>query len=374
VQAEQELRSRVAARPELAAQVGGAWDAINALTLQRRIYRKEFDALERGQLSELFSLARGLVRYGDEIAKPNGERLREFSEARLPQFRQRILAKRPIYDEFEIATLTWSLTKMREQLGPDHPLIKQVFGLRSPAQIATETVQGSRLKELQTDASGNATGGLRKALLDGGPAVIAASHDPMIELARAIDPAARAIRKKMESEIDGPLRQQQELLARARLAVYGDGQYPDATFTLRLSYGAVQGYVSAGQPVAPFTQFAGAYARHTGADPFALPASWLQAKAKVNMNLPLNFVTSNDIIGGNSGSPMVNRDGEVVGLVFDGNIESLGGEYGFDASVNRTVAVDSAALVEALGQIYGAKRLVDELTGKPTAIKSAAAQ
>jgi hypothetical protein len=365
---ENALRARVAQDPALAQQYGGVWDAIAALVKKQQADRKEYNALERGvRGSDLFQLARGLVRYGDEIGKPNGDRLREYGDSRLPQVRQAILAKHPIYDEFEIAMLTFSLTKMREELGPDHPVVKRVFGKRSPAQIAQAAVKGSRLKDLVTDAHGNAVGGYRKQLFDGGKAAIDASHDPMIELARALDPDARAIRKKMETEVDGPLKRQQELLAKARFAVYGDTTYPDATFTLRLSYGAVKGWVEGDKPVAPFTTMGGAFDRATGADPFALPDSWIKAKSRLNLDTPLNFVTTNDIIGGNSGSPLVNRKGEVAGLIFDGNIESLGGEYGFDAAVNRSVAVDSAALLEAMDKIYGAGRLVKELTGSSSA-------
>ena len=364
---EQALRAQVAGQPDMARRYGAVWDRIETLVQHDQALRKTFDALERGPISTLFEIARGLVRYGDELGKPNGERLKEFADARLPQFKQHLLAKRPIYDEFEIATLAWSLTRMREDLGPDHPVIRRVFGQRSPAQIAVAAVRGSRLKDIRTDAAGNATGGFRKTLFDGGQARIAASRDPMVLLARAIDADARAIRHQIETEVDGPMKQQQELLARARFEVLGDSTYPDATFTLRLSYGVVKGFVENGVMVQSFTTLGGAFERHTGADPFALPASWLAAKARLRLDLPMNFVTTNDIIGGNSGSPVVNQQGQIVGLVFDGNLGSLGGDYGFDAAVNRTVAVHSAALVEALQQVYGARRLVDELGVKPAA-------
>jgi hypothetical protein len=363
VKDEDEFRGRVVRDPALAQPYGGAWDAVAGLVAKTQATRKEYLALEYGMTSDLFKLARDLLRYGDEAGKPDGDRLKEYSDARMPQMKDGILANRPIYDEFELATLTWSLTKVREDLGADHPFVKRVFGNRSPAEIATAAVKGSRLKDIRSDAHGNAIGGYRKQLFDGGRAAIAASHDPMIELARAFDPDARAIRRTVETEVDGPTRRQQELLAQARFAVYGDGAYPDATFTLRLSYGTVKGWVENGKPVKPFTTLAGAFARATGADPFALPDSWIKAKPRLNLDTPLNFVTTNDIIGGNSGSPMVNRQGEVVGLVFDGNIESLGGEYGFDPAVNRTVAVHSAALLEALDRVYGAQRIVDEIRG-----------
>ena len=362
---EQSLRDKVAAKPEWQREYGPVWARIAELVRHGQGLRKEFTALEMGPMSDLFRIARQLVRYGDEVGKPNGERLKEFADARLPQFRQGLLSNQPIYDEFEIATLTWSLTRMREELGPDHPVIQQMLGLRSPLQVATAAVKGSRLKDIRTDKNGNATGGVRKALFDGGKAAIAASRDPMIELARLIDPAARAIRKRYETEVEGPMNQQQELLARARFAVDGDSTYPDATFTLRLSYGAVKGYVEDGKPVVPFTTIAGAYARHTGADPFALPPTWLKAKPRLRLDVPMNFITDNDIIGGNSGSPVINQQGQIIGLVFDGNIHSLGGDYGFDGALNRTVAVHSAVIIEALDKVYGARRLVQELRGAP---------
>ena len=366
---ERAFRAKVMADPALAQAYGGVWDAIDALVRKDEVYRTEYTSLERGiRYSSLFTIARNLLRHGDEIAKPNGDRLREFGESRLPQMKSMTLVNEPIYDELEISMLTWSLTRMRAELGADNAIVKRVFGKRSPAQIATDAVKHTHLKELTVDAHGNVTGGYRKALWDGGKAAVDASHDPMIELARALDPDARAIRKKVETEVDGPMKRQQELLAKARFAVYGNGKYPDATFTLRLSYGTVKGWTEGDHAVAPFTTFAGAFDRATGADPFQLPDSWVKAQGKLNLATPLNFVTTNDIIGGNSGSPLVNRKGEVAGLIFDGNIHSLGGDYGYDPALNRTVAVDSAGLLEAMDKIYGAGRLVKELKGSPTTL------
>jgi hypothetical protein len=367
---ERDFRARVAADPELQRLYGGAWERIAALVEQQRAWRKEYSALERGMHSKLFHTARRLLRYGDEVSKPNGERLLEYADARLPQLKQELLAKEPVHRELEVATLAWSLTKLREELGPDHPVVKRVLGRRSPAQVAAAAVQGSRLDDITVDRAGRPTGGYRKTLFDGGKAAVEASRDPMILLARSFDADARAVRKKMETEVEGPMLQQQELLARARFAVYGRASYPDATFTLRLSYGTVKGYMENGAKVAPFTTIAGTFERHTGAEPFALPRSWLAARKNLATSVPMNFVTDNDIIGGNSGSPLVNRAGEIMGLVFDGNIQSLGGEYGFDAAVNRTVAVHSAALIEALDKVYGAKRLVQEITGRSPALVS----
>ena len=365
---EKALRARVMQDPALAQQYGGVWDAIAALVRKDQVYRNDYMALERGlRSSSLFTIARGLVRHGDEMGKPNGDRLREFGESRLPQMKASLLVNKPVYDELEISMLTWALTRLRADLGADHPIVKRVFGKRSPAQIATDAVQHTRLKQQQVDANGNVVGGYRKSLYDGGKAAVDASRDPMIELARALDPDARAIRKKVETEVDGPMKRQQELLAKARFAIFGNSTYPDATFTLRLSYGTVKGWTEDDHVVPPFTVVGGAFDRATGADPFELPDSWIRSRSKLNAATPMNFVTTNDIIGGNSGSPLVNRKGEVAGLIFDGNIHSLGGDYGYDPALNRTVAVDSAVLLEAMDKVYGAGRLVEELTGSSTA-------
>jgi hypothetical protein len=183
----------------------------------------------------------------------------------------------------------------------------------------------------------------------------------MILLAKKVDPEARALRKRYESTVESVENKNAELIAQARFAKYGTSVFPDATFTLRLSDGVVKGWDEKGRAVPPFTDFAGAFARDTGSDPFKLPDSWHAAKDKLDLSQRLDLVTTNDIIGGNSGSPMINRKGEIVGLVFDGNIESLGGAFWFDERVNRTVAVHSGGILEAMRKIYGADRIVDEL-------------
>jgi hypothetical protein len=366
---EDDFRKKVNADPKLKAEYGRVWDEIEKLAAKNAAMRKEFGALEGGPYSDLFGKARTLLRFAEESGKPNAERLKEFTDSRLPQLKAQLLSNAPIYKELEIAKLTWSLTKIREDLSPDHPVVKKMLGTKSPAEVAKALVTGTKL-----DASGavdpkakNAkpAAGSRAALFEGGKAAIDASKDPMIEFARSFDAEARAVRTKFENEVEGPLKKQQELLAKARFAVYGEKIYPDATFTLRLSFGAVKGYVEDGREVKPFTTIAGAFDRHTGADPFALPKSWLTAKSKLTLDTPFNLATTNDIIGGNSGSPMINKDREVVGLIFDGNIQSLGGDYGFDESVNRAVSVHSSAILEALDKVYGAQRIVDELKGKP---------
>jgi hypothetical protein len=198
---------------------------------------------------------------------------------------------------------------------------------------------------------------------------VAASKDPLIELVRRMDPDMRAARKRYEDEVESVVRKSGGLIARARFELEGTSAYPDATFTARLSYGSVKGWTREdGIAVQPFTDMAGAFARDTGVEPFDLPATWLKAKDKLKLSTPFNFTTTNDIIGGNSGSPMLNQKAEVVGLVFDGNLPSLGGDFGYDPRNNRTVAVDSRALVEALSVVYGAERIVRELRpGAPQA-------
>jgi len=304
-----------------------------------------------GFLTDYFRIARILVRGGDERPRPNEERLEEFQEANLPALTLALFSPAPINDEFEIFKLTWSLTKLREMLGPDHPFARKVLGQESPAELARRLVTGTGLRDVA----------VRKQLWEGGKAAVDASQDPMILLVRSIDPDARAVRKMYESEIESVRKKGSEAIALARFAVEGTSAYPDATFTLRLTFGVVKGWTEGKKVIPAFTTLAGAFERHTGRDPFALPRSWLDAKARLDLRTPFNFAATTDIIGGNSGSPVIDRDGRAVGLVFDGNIWSLGGDYGFDERLNRTVAVDAAGLTEALDKIYGATRLLEEL-------------
>ena len=356
VAAEQAFRAKVAADPSKKA-YAEAWEAVAEATARRREIRQQVAYVGFGQAfsSELFSTAQSLVRAAEERTKPDGDRLPEYSEARLPQMKAHLLSKAPIYKEFEILKLTFSLTKMREELGPDDPYVKKVLGKKSPKELATELVGGTKL---YADQAGLA---LRQALWGQGQKAIDASTDPMIAFARRVDPDARAVRKRYEDDIESVIKKNDELIAKARFEIYGTSHYPDATFTPRLSYGSIEGYRENGHEVKPFTTLGGAFQRATGVDPFRLPESWLKAEALLDKDTPLDFCTNNDVIGGNSGSPVINRDAEIVGLIFDGNIQSLGGDFGFDASVNRAVAVDSQALLETLDKVYGALRLVNEL-------------
>lgn len=353
VAAEQELRKKVEANPEMKKKYGAAWDEIAKAQTELTNIRKELSFMEQGQglSSQMFGIARALVRGAEELPKENGQRLREFSQAGLPALKANLFSPAPIYPELETARLAFGLTKMREELGADHPFVKKVLGKESPEKLAARVVKGSKLRDVK----------VRQALFDGGKAAVDASKDPMIELAKLVDADARAVRKNYEENIEAVIRKNSELIAKAKFEVYGTNQYPDATFSPRVSYGSVKGYMEDGKKVAPITQMAGTFERHTGEDPFALPKSWLKAQKILDGNTGMNFVTTNDIIGGNSGSPMINKEGEIVGLVFDGNIQSLGGEYGFDESVNRTVAVHSDAIIESLQKIYGATRVLEEL-------------
>ena len=353
---EKALRHKVNANPKWKAAYGSAWDEIaKAEKSFRNIYTPLlFLENNRGFQSRLFAIAKTLVRASDELPKANEKRFREFADSKLPSVKQDLFSEAPIYDDFEIAMLTFALTKMREALTADDPAVKRILGKRSPYEIAESVIHGTKLKDIR----------VRKELFDGGKKAIEASNDPLIQFARLVDPEARAVRKTYEDEIEPVFKKNSEKIAKAQFAVYGAGTYPDATFTLRVSYGQIQGYQENGHEVKPITTIGGAFDRNTGSDPFALPESWLKAKSKLNMNTPLNFCSTNDIIGGNSGSPVINKNAEIVGLIFDGNIQSLGGDYGYDASVNRAVSVHSAGIIEALQHVYGADRIVKELTGK----------
>jgi hypothetical protein len=349
---EQALRASVASNPALAGSAT-AWDDIEKAQLAWRDILVPHTFIEGGAAfnSQLFIYARTLVRAGAERAKANEARLAEFTEARLPAAKQGLEAPIPVYPDFEILRLSFGLERMREWLGPDHPLVRQVFGNDSPDTLAARLVGDSKL----------ADPAVRLALYEGGQAAVAASQDPMIRLATAVDPAARELRKRFEEQVEGPVQRGQEAIAKARFAAYGTSDYPDATFTLRLSYGAMMGWTEKGEEVRPWTELSRAFERATGEPPFKIPPRWLAAKDRLTMTTPANFTTNNDIVGGNSGSPMVNAKGEIVGLAFDGNIHSISGSYWFDDRMNRSIGVHPAYMREAMDKVYGAKALLEEI-------------
>lgn len=347
--AEAELRAKVAADPKLAPE-GGAWDDIAAAVQRHRaISDRSFALLStESRASRLLNYALVLVRAPVEHAKPDGERLEEYADARLPALRQRVLAETPVAPELETLTLGYWLGKMREVLGPDDPAVQALLGSQSPEQLAAALVKGTKLGDPA----------LRKRLLEGGQAP---DSDPMIAFARKLDALARPVRKQVEDEYESVLDAAGGKIARAQFTVYGNATAPDATFSMRISYGAVEGWSEAGKSIAPLTRFDGLFKRATGAEPFRLPERWSAAKERLTPSTVFDFATTNDIVGGNSGSPVLNRKGEVMGLAFDGNFLSLGGDFGYDPAVNRSVAVSSVAIREALAKIYGATALLDEL-------------
>ena len=310
----------------------------------------------RAFYSTLFKYARRLVRAAAEMPKPNGERFPEFRESNKESFELDLFSTEPVYDDVEILTLTDSLTDMIGGLGVNDSLVQKVLAGKSPVERARELVTGSKLKDAAT----------RKQLLAGGAAAIEASQDPMIQLARLVDGPARDARKVYEAQ-DETKQQAYADLAKARFALEGTSSYPDATFTLRLSYGPVKGYEENGKQIPALTTTAGLYQRgaeHRNQGPFAIPNRWLDQKSNLNPNTPFNFVSTADIIGGNSGSPVVNKNNEFVGIIFDGNIQSLALDCIFTEKQARAVSVDSAIISEAVRKVYNAGPLMDEIEGK----------
>lgn len=354
--AEAELRAAVAADPALAARIGDPWSEIETIqTAYARAWLpyRQLEA-EAGRGSKLFDHARALVRAAEERPRASADRLAEFSDNRLLVIERRLLAAGKLEPELEQLNLEFWLLKTREYLGTDRETLGIVLGKESPETLAARLVADTKLGDPA----------VRKALWEGGAEAIRASNDPLIQFVLRLDPPARAARKTWETEVTGPTERAAERVAQARFAVYGDTVYPDATFTLRLSYGQVAGWSWRGQEVTPFATFGGLYDRATGAAPYALAPRWAEARDRLNPDTVYNFVTTNDIIGGNSGSPVINARGEVIGAAFDGNIHSIAGAYGYDGTANRTVVVSTAAITEALLKVYGREGLVKELLGK----------
>ncbi|WP_227470334.1 S46 family peptidase [Massilia sp. YMA4] len=350
---EDALRAFVAADPALRDKVGGAWDAIAAAQQTYREIGKRYWLLERATAFNglYFRFARFLVRGADERVKPNTERLAQYSTGRIADIEREIHSTGPVYAELEQVRMIASLTRMRDMLGTDDPLVRRVLGSKSPEQLVADMVARTKMG----DAS------VRAALWKGGQEAVAASDDPFIQLARSVDLESRQLRARYEREVEAVTQKNNELIAHARFAHQGTKVYPDGTFSLRLSYGQVKGWNADGVEQKPFTDFAGIFARHTGAAPFALPASWLTARDGLPLTQPFNFVTTNDIVGGNSGSPVINRRGEIVGLAFDANIHAIGSGYWYDERNNRAIAVDGGAILTALKSVYHADALLKEL-------------
>jgi Peptidase S46 len=354
--AEKALRDFVAADPTRAADWSGAWDKIAAAQRDRRTWYMDHRVLNAGLASDLYQHARTIVRATEELPKPNAERLREFRDSNLESLYTGLYSPAPVHDSLEAYRIEQGLSFMAETLGANHPQVVKALAGKSPQARAEELIAGCTLKDPAA----------RKALVEGGSQAVANSTDPMIRLAVELDPEARRLRKKFEDEVEAVERENYAKIARAKFAMQGETTYPDATFTLRMSFGTIKGWTEGGQRIPAYTDFAGLFARHrdrAGQAGFELPERWIKGESKIDLSTPFNFVCGADIIGGNSGSPVVNTAGEVIGLVFDGNIHSLPGAFIYDETMNRAVSVDSRAIIAALRSLYDAGALADEIQG-----------
>jgi hypothetical protein len=362
---EAKLRASFKADPKNA-EAPNPWNEIvQAIKVNKSIYGN-LTYLERLRgFPRLPQFARTLVRAAEERPKPNPDRLREFRDSALPSLEQQLFSTEPIYKNLEIVLLTDALKAMQESLGNDNSDVHKVLQGKSPADAAKQLIMNTKLDDVAT----------RKQLYEGGQQAIDASTDPLITIMRAIEPNARMARKEYEDKIESVVRRNGATIAKARFAQSGFTQPPDATFTLRLSYGQVKGYEENGEAIPFDTNIGGAYehaAEHSNQPPYNLPESWMKAKSQLDLKTPLNFVSTADIIGGNSGSPTVNKRGEVVGIIFDGNIQSLAWNFAYSDKQARAVSVDSRGIQEALRKIYGAGSLADELMGSKAIAASAA--
>jgi hypothetical protein len=353
--AEKALREKIAAREDLKDALA-AYDRIAAAQKIIAVNARPYNLLEGGGAfnCELFGIARTLLRAAEERAKPNGERLREFTDASRESLELGLFSDKPIYHDLEELELTDSLTYFAEEMSASSPLVQKVLAGKSPNARAVALLKGTKVNDVA----------FRKKLYEGGQTAVDASNDPMIALAKSVDSEARALRKIMEAQ--GEAKQQSHAkIAKARFALEGTSSYPDATFTLRLAFGTVKGFEEGGKQIPPHTTFAGLYERakeQENRPPFDLPKIWVDRKSKLDLKTPFNFVSTADIIGGNSGSPVVDRKGEFVGIIFDGNIQSLVLDYAYSDVQARAVSVDSRGIVEALKKVYRADKLVNELS------------
>jgi len=354
--AEQELRRSIEADALKKTEYGDAWVAIAKGRKDLAVYERDrrFLDLNAGFNTVLFGYARTLVRLADENTKPNAQRLPEFANTRRAALEVSLYSTAPIYDDFEKIKLADSLAFMQKEYGANHPLVKKILKGKTPEARAAELIDGTKLKDVA----------YRKQVATAGIRMTNSGDDPLIELARDIDKEARAVRKRYEEEVVAVERGNYAKIARALFEQQGTKLYPDATFTLRLSYGAVKGYQENAKFVPPFTTLGGLYARSEKFNkkfPYNLPPRWTAKRKAINPRTPFNFVSTNDIIGGNSGSPTINKNGELVGLIFDGNMQSLVGNFDFDESVNRAISVDSRGMLEVLRKVFGANEIADEL-------------
>ncbi|HTX02371.1 MAG TPA: S46 family peptidase [Candidatus Acidoferrales bacterium] len=353
VREERQLRALVAKNAKLKAADGSAWDDIARIQAVRaKLFPRHSSMETYFARSGLLGDALTLVTAAEERTKPNAQRLEDYTDQALVNVQQELSAPIPVFKDLQELNLAYYFTSVRRELGTDDPFVRKMLGKESPEQLAHRLVSGTQLDDPK----------VRAQLYAGGEAAINASTDPLIVFARAINPDLLAEQKTFEALVTAPTRAAAERIAHARFVVYGRSVDPDATFTARLSYGSVKGFVDAqGKFVPPYTTIAGLYRRATGAPPYDLPQSWLDAKSSLDLSTPMNLSSTNDIIGGNSGSPLIDKSGDVVGLIFDGNIFSLSGDYGYEASKNRAVSVDSRALLAGLERVYHLDAIVKEI-------------
>jgi hypothetical protein len=352
---EREFRARVAADPRLAAETGDPWGELERVQPEARRLYPAFYLLETraGGGSQLFNWANQIVRAAQERTKPSAERLPDFGDARLRAMQTRVLAERPTYARLDEVQLAWWLSKLREVLTVDDPRVRTLLGNESPEALAARLATGTRLGDPA----------VRRALWEGGLAAVEASQDPLIRFALRAQPVTRAARADYEERVQAPTDRASETLARARFAAYGTSLYPDATGTLRLTWGRIEGWTDEGRTFAPTTTFAGLWDRATGAEPFALAPRLAAARTRIPADTILDVAASTDTIGGSSGSPAVNAAGELIGLNFDSTILTQRNAYGYDPAVNRSVLVTTAAVTAALRHAYGMDYLLREIEG-----------
>lgn len=353
---EADLQQRVRRNRAATRDVADAWTEVERAQATYRGMFYEYQYLEQraGERSMLFTWARDLVRGAAEREKPDDQRLARYADARLPSIEQSLRASRPVTPEFEEIFLSFWLSKTREYLTVDNPIARRMLGDESPEALAARLSQ-SRLADPR----------YRMELWRGGAAAIAQSDDPMIIFVRSWDAEARAVRERYVTQVEAPVARAQERIARARFRAFGEEHYPDATFSPRITYGRVIGWSEPnGRAIGPFTYTGGLYDRATGNPPFTLSQRWIDARGRLDPRAIFNAATSTDVIGGNSGGPVLDREGDVVGAVFDGNIHLLGGEYFYDGNLNRSVTVTSTIIRTALSDVYGMNGLVAELQGE----------
>ena len=352
-EAEADFRGRAAADAALTASVGDPWTALAGVQpIQRELY-PAYALLETqaGGGSTLFGWARTIVRGAQERARPSAERLAEFGDARLSVVQTGLYAERPVYPSLDQVRMEWWLSKTREWLTVDDPRVRGLLGNESPEQLSARLIARTTL----------ADPAVRRALWEGGLAAVEASDDPLIRYLLSIQDETRTVRTAWEDRVQAPTDRASEALARARFAAYGDTVYPDATGTLRLTYGRIEGTDVPGQRFGPFTTFGGLWDRATGAAPFDVAPKLLAARDRIDPDTVLNMAVSSDTIGGSSGSPVVTADGEMVGANFDSTVLSQRNAYGYDRNVNRSVIVTTVAVTTALRDVYDMGRLVEEL-------------